>query len=557
MLRTNLDQPARRSPAAFRRTGRRLGALSAAALVAASLAGAAEAETKLLNVSYDPTRELYREYNEAFNAHWQAEGHAALTIEASHGGSGAQARAVIDGLAAQVVTLALASDVDAIAAKSGKIPADWQTRLPHNSAPYTSTIVFLVREGNPKALEDWGDLVGDGVEVITPNPKTSGGARWNYLAAWAWADQRVRRQPGRRSATTCTTSSPTSRSSTPAPAARRRPSPSAASATCSSPGRTRPTSRSRSSARTSSTSSSPRSPSWPSRRWRSSTATSPPTSSARPPRTTSSYLYSPEGQAIALTQLLPRLGRERRRTRRRRPLRRDARPRHRSPTSAAGPRCSPSTSATAASSTRSTRRGDAMTAMRAARFRQPSPLPGFGLAFGTTVAILSLIVIVPIGALLLKGAGIGLAELADEPRHPPGRGGALPLLPHRLPRGALQPRLRPGARLDPGALRLPRPPPDRRGRGPPLRAADGGRRHRAHHPLRPERRLRAAPRAARDQGRLHPARHLGRARLRRPALRGAHRPAGHRRDRPRDRGGLRHPRRLPRCAPSSGSSCRC
>ena len=145
--------------------------------------------TSLLNVSYDPTRELYREFNTAFNEHWQAAGHPALDIQTSHGGSGSQARAVIDGLEAQVVTLALASDIDAIAAKSGKIPADWQSKLPHNSAPYTSTIVFLVREGNPKNIENWDDLIADGVQVITPNPKTSGGARWNYLAAWAYADK--------------------------------------------------------------------------------------------------------------------------------------------------------------------------------------------------------------------------------------------------------------------------------------------------------------------------------------------------------------------------------
>lgn len=174
---------------AVRAVTSRLSAGAAILLVAGGLAGGARAETKILNVSYDPTRELYREFNEAFNAHWQAEGHPALSIEASHGGSGSQARAVIDGLPAQVVTLALASDIDAIAAKSGKIPADWQSKLPHNSAPYTSTIVFLVREGNPKGIKDWDDLVRDGVEVITPNPKTSGGARWNYLAAWAWADE--------------------------------------------------------------------------------------------------------------------------------------------------------------------------------------------------------------------------------------------------------------------------------------------------------------------------------------------------------------------------------
>lgn len=150
------------------------------------LAPAAHAQS-LLNVSYDPTRELYREFNEAFAAHWHAQGNDAPQIETSHGGSGAQARAVIDGLSAQVVTLALASDIDQIAA-TGKLPEDWQSRLPHNSSPYTSTIVFLVRDGNPKGIADWGDLVAEGVEVITPNPKTSGGARWNYLAAWAWAE---------------------------------------------------------------------------------------------------------------------------------------------------------------------------------------------------------------------------------------------------------------------------------------------------------------------------------------------------------------------------------
>ncbi|MDQ1846764.1 sulfate ABC transporter substrate-binding protein [Gemmobacter fulvus] len=163
-----------------------LSALALALLTIASPQGArAEA---LLNVSYDPTRELYREFNEAFTAYWAAQGNEAPAIETSHGGSGSQARSVIDGLEAQVVTLALASDIDKIA-QAGKLPADWQTKLPHNSSPYTSTIVFLVREGNPKGIKDWGDLVADGVEVITPNPKTSGGARWNYLAAWAWAEK--------------------------------------------------------------------------------------------------------------------------------------------------------------------------------------------------------------------------------------------------------------------------------------------------------------------------------------------------------------------------------
>ncbi|WP_449041234.1 sulfate ABC transporter substrate-binding protein [Paracoccus sp. (in: a-proteobacteria)] len=182
------------APGAAPRTGRPAshllkGATLALALVLAGLGPVPQAGAEtLLNVSYDPTRELYREFNEAFARHWQAQGHDAPQIETSHGGSGSQARAVIDGLDAQVVTLALASDIDRIA-DSGKLPADWQSRLPHNSSPYTSTIVFLVREGNPKALNDWGDLVRDGIQVVTPNPKTSGGARWNYLAAWAWAER--------------------------------------------------------------------------------------------------------------------------------------------------------------------------------------------------------------------------------------------------------------------------------------------------------------------------------------------------------------------------------
>ncbi|MDR0810479.1 MAG: sulfate ABC transporter substrate-binding protein [Gemmobacter sp.] len=165
-------------------------ALSALALATLTLS-AAPAQVRaesLLNVSYDPTRELYREVNEAFSAWWVAQGNDAPVIEVSHGGSGSQARAVIDGLEAQIVTLALAADIDKIA-EAGKLPADWQSKLPHNSSPYTSTIVFLVRQGNPKGLTDWGDLVADGVEVITPNPKTSGGARWSYLAAWAWAEK--------------------------------------------------------------------------------------------------------------------------------------------------------------------------------------------------------------------------------------------------------------------------------------------------------------------------------------------------------------------------------
>lgn len=147
------------------------------------------ADTALLNVSYDPTRELYKEFNAAFARYWQLQTGETLTLRTSHGGSGAQARSVIDGIPADVVTLALQSDIDAIAAKSGKINTDWREKFPNHSAPYTSTIVFLTRKGNPKQIKDWDDLIKDGVEVVTPNPKTSGGARWNYLAAWGWASR--------------------------------------------------------------------------------------------------------------------------------------------------------------------------------------------------------------------------------------------------------------------------------------------------------------------------------------------------------------------------------
>jgi sulfate/thiosulfate transport system substrate-binding protein len=153
---------------------------------------AADAQVTLLNVSYDPTRELYEEYNAAFARHWRQRTGQTVTVRQSHGGSGRQARSVIDGLPADVVTLALGYDVDALSSVGRLLPANWQSRLPHNSAPYTSTIVFLVRRGNPKQIRDWGDLARPGVSVITPNPKTSGGARWNYLAAWGWA----LRQPG-------------------------------------------------------------------------------------------------------------------------------------------------------------------------------------------------------------------------------------------------------------------------------------------------------------------------------------------------------------------------
>jgi sulfate transport system substrate-binding protein len=151
---------------------------------------AMSADYTLLNVSYDPTRELYQAFNPAFAKYWQAKNNDKVTIRQSHGGSGKQARSVIDGLDADVVTLALADDINAIASNAKLLPADWQKRLPHNSTPYTSTIVFLVRKGNPKQVKDWDDLVKPGVLVVTPNPKTSGGARWNYLAAWAYAKQK-------------------------------------------------------------------------------------------------------------------------------------------------------------------------------------------------------------------------------------------------------------------------------------------------------------------------------------------------------------------------------
>lgn len=152
------------------------------------MASLVQAKTiSILNVSYDPTRELYQEYNRAFAKHWETHTGDKINVRQSHGGAGKQARAVIDGLEADVVTLALAYDIDAIAEKTGFLSRDWQKRLPHNSCPYTSTIVFLVRKGNPKGIHDWNDLVKPDISVITPNPKTSGGARWNYLAAWGYA----------------------------------------------------------------------------------------------------------------------------------------------------------------------------------------------------------------------------------------------------------------------------------------------------------------------------------------------------------------------------------
>jgi len=179
---------------AFALTRRRIlnslaGAVAAVALAATSVLPAYSATT-LLNVSYDPTREFYKQYNAAFAKYYKAKTGEDVTVQQSHGGSGKQARAVIDGLEADVVTLALEGDINAIVKKSGKINKGWKSRLPNGSTPYTSTIVFLVRKGNPKHIRDWDDLVKGDVQIVTPNPKTSGGARWNYLAAWAWANQK-------------------------------------------------------------------------------------------------------------------------------------------------------------------------------------------------------------------------------------------------------------------------------------------------------------------------------------------------------------------------------
>ena len=165
-------------------------ALAAASALALSAVPALAQQVNLLNVSYDPTRELYVEYNAAFAKHWKAKSGQDVAIKQSHGGSGKQARSIIDGIDSDVATLALGGDIDALVTNGGLLKADWQKRLPHNSAPYTSTIVFLVKKGNPKGLKDWDDLIKPGVQVITPNPKTSGGARWNYLAAWEYAKRK-------------------------------------------------------------------------------------------------------------------------------------------------------------------------------------------------------------------------------------------------------------------------------------------------------------------------------------------------------------------------------
>ena len=195
-------------------------------------AGVAQAQVKLLNVSYDPTRELYQDVNKVFGAQWKQKTGQTLDVNQSHGGSGKQARSVIDGLEADVVTLALAGDIDAIAEKSGRIKSGWQKRLPNNAAPYTSTIVFVVKKGNPRGSRTGAIWPSRGPSVVTPNPKTSGGARWNYLAAWAWAEETVRRRPGQGDASTSARFTRTCPCWTRARAGRRSRSRSAGSATC-------------------------------------------------------------------------------------------------------------------------------------------------------------------------------------------------------------------------------------------------------------------------------------------------------------------------------------
>lgn len=177
------------------RIGRSAGLFGAVLATLIGIGAAKAANVTLLNVSYDPTRELYKAFNAAFARHWKAQTGDNVSVQQSHGGSGAQARSVIDGLDADIVTLAVEPDIDAIARQSKRLPADWKARLPNDSTPFTSTIVLVVRKGNPKGIKDWDDLAKPGIKVVTPNPKTSGGARWNYLAAWAYADEKFAHDP--------------------------------------------------------------------------------------------------------------------------------------------------------------------------------------------------------------------------------------------------------------------------------------------------------------------------------------------------------------------------
>ncbi len=271
--------------------------------------GATAKDAQLLNVSYDPTRELYRDFNEAFAKHWQATKGQKVSIETSHGGSGKQARAVIDGLEADVVTLALAYDVDSIAERAKLFPANWQKRLPENSTPYTSTIVFLVRKGNPKGIRDWPDLLKSGVSVITPNPKTSGGARWNYC--WPMGAYGLKIFKGDEAKTRNFVTALFRNVPVLDTGAR------GATTTFVQRGigdvllawKTRRSCRSRSSARTSSTSSCPRCRSWPNHRWRWSTGTWTSTAPERSRRPTCSTCTRRKGSASRPSTITARVTR--------------------------------------------------------------------------------------------------------------------------------------------------------------------------------------------------------------------------------------------------------
>ena len=382
------------------------GLLLAGLLLMFSIQGRAQGgQVSLLNVSYDPTRELYQDFNQAFAKYWKAKTGQTVTVKQSHGGSSKQARAVIDGLQADVVTLALAYDIDAISQNAGLLPADWQKRLPQNSTPYTSTIVFLVRKGNPKHIKDWDDLVKPGISVITPNPKTSGGARWNYLAAWAYA----LKQPGGNEQTAqefvkrLYKNVPVLDSGR---AARPQLSCSAKSATCSSPGKTRRFSRSRNSVRTRLRSSCRRKAFWPNRRCRSWTRSWTRKARGPWPRLISSICTPPEGQEIAAKNYYrPRLDSVAKKYASTFPKDKAGHHRRSFRWLAKG-------AEDAFCRWRSVRPDlSAQSVTMAFTFKKRSNLPGFGLALGFTVLYLSLIVLIPLAATFLKASSLSWATV--------------------------------------------------------------------------------------------------------------------------------------------------
>ncbi len=419
-------------------------------LLAGLLAGAVQlgalgfafADTTLLNVSYDPTRELYKEFNEAFAAKWKADTGETVTIQQSHGGSGKQARAVIDGLEADVVTLALESDINAIVKNGGKINADWRKRLPNNSSPYTSTIVFLVRKGNPEGHPGLGrSREGRRRDRSRPNPKTSGGARWNYLAAWAWAYQAVQRRRGEDQGLCRRASTSGRRCSIPARAARSPPSPSARSATCCSPGRTR-----RALAGDEFGADAVRD--------RRAALLDPGRAAGRGGRRQCRRQGHPQGRR-GLSQLPLFGGRPEDRGQALLPsvqpgggpggraaeaAQAGARSRSTTRSSVVGLRRSPTTSVTAASSTRSTsRRTDGTDAALSAGWHsaRPSVIPGFGLTLGFTVAYLTLIILIPLSGVVWRTTGLGWAEfwaIATDERTHQGARDLLRRLADRRPR---------------------------------------------------------------------------------------------------------------------------